>query len=927
MKIFPHILVRIGGNSYDFLSSGMTFNALGVLTDFILNKEIQFKEVSNELSKRLYDFIGSTKDTSIQNFVLNIRRDIFNAREIKEEKIEICSEVLPHSIKTMLDKYLIMRCELDVLKIDGSKKYSEEVIQARRTLQTLAKNETLQQGLVLSSRALLESIENYSYSDVKTFTKKELRTELSLLKYLVRMCTKTSPFSTFTQLSTAEMRNIPDRVIESYGDNASERPYAMHIRLNNYLFKHLKDYLFNSEDIAMFLPLRLNPTITDHQNQLHYLMNWNQVETFQHLKCNTVLTLIRQHIADAANQPFTIRKIKEFLLLSINASEDEIIKYLRRLIELGFLEFDLCISGVDPDWDQKLIAFLEPLATESPVLYSIIDALTVIRHHANCYSKADIDDRKKLQDAMLEEFKNVCETLHALRVAKFQEADQVLTPQQSFAVSDGKNTSRHLADQLSAHSFPFKPEGIFYEDVTRQVVINFDQKAVHGFMNKMDVLLMQLQFLDTGLDERHKMEIFFCKKYGNATISLLDFYKDYYREFKLAEKEADRNRREKTSSLLNPDDLPAHKKFIQSWAERFGKRLKDQKVNDGVVYLDRQILLSTNAELDFRPKKQSDSYGALVQFFKEADQDGKYQLKGVINNNVPGYGKLLSRYLHILDEQVLSDTVTWNASMEQKDELFVENCDGSYFNANIHPVLMPYEISAPGSHNSLPSSKQIALRDLDVLYNEADKRLMLRHRSSGHDVNMFDLGFQSSYFRSELFKLLNSFSRGKHIAMKSISQMIRYNLQEKLIYNDIEIKVRPRIVYEDQIIIERKSWQVPKLAIPIKANEESDWGYFYKVRQWQKSLELPDQVFVIVNPSGRFRTQKETDAKTAKDDYKPQYIDFRNPLLVRLLQTISARVQHSIKIEEMYPTPEKMLEFGNERFVTEFLVQGYNFSN
>src|SRR5690606_20983706 len=96
------------------------------------------------------------------------------------------------------------------------------------------------------------------------------------------------------------------------------------------------------------------------------------------------------------------------------------------------------------------------------------------------------------------------------------------------------------------------------------------------------------------------------------------------------------------------------------------------------------------------------SSGSLVQFFSEPDAHGQMQLKGVINHQVPGYGKLLSRYLHFMDDKVLSETISWNQKTQDTNELLVENCDHSHFNANIHPSLMPYEISSHGSQNRLP---------------------------------------------------------------------------------------------------------------------------------------------------------------------------------------------------------------------------------
>jgi hypothetical protein len=63
--------------------------------------------------------------------------------------------------------------------------------------------------------------------------------------------------------------------------------------------------------------------------------------------------------------------------------------------------------------------------------------------------------------------------------------------------------------------------------------------------------------------------------------------------------------------------------------------------------------------------------------------------------------------------------------------------------------------------------------------------------------------------------------------------------------------------------------------------------------------------------------------KTGRDDYKPQYIHFNNPLLVHLFERLTGKVPQVLKIEEMLPHAGHLATINGEKFVTEYVVQWY----
>ncbi len=79
----------------------------------------------------------------------------------------------------------------------------------------------------------------------------------------------------------------------------------------------------------------------------------------------------------------------------------------------------------------------------------------------------------------------------------------------------------------------------------------------------------------------------------------------------------------------------------------------------------------------------------------------------------------------------------------------------------------------------------------------------------------------------------------------------------------------------------------------------------------------PDYVKLLIEHS-------TSSAKSGNaDDRKPQYISFKNPLLVDLFEKSVRRVDKELTIVEMLPTSEQLFKIGNNHYVTEFVVEWY----
>ncbi|MGV3586438.1 MAG: lantibiotic dehydratase [Adhaeribacter sp.] len=986
MKLFPYILTRIGGGSYENLAQ-VDYSALNRQVGQLLARQQEKIRLKAQLCTRLLEGIKTLPDQKIQNQVLNLRRDIFNQRTVKPQLLVVAQQYLPKDLNADLEAYLTFADNLKSEEEKTAATYAQLLYASRQHLQQLAHDESLQKGLVLSSQSLLNALKDYTQQNPDNFRKKEFQTEQSLLKYLTRMYTKTSPFSTFNNLALGTLASLPNEVIRVKTNPEAEKSVVSHIRLNNNLFKYLKDLFIANNAIYPHLQLRANPTIEQKADHYVYLTNHNNVDAFQRIPLSPVLGLILQ-VVQANHAGIRFAQLVSEICEYVDASDENIQAYLRQLTSYGFLEFDLGVSGTDPDWDLKLITQLAYLEQqEVSHIAELNETLHYIRQQANQYDQGTVPERQQILNQVYARFRNICMKLHEAaglpeierKTPKELQAEWLIAQKEAEGQKNGNGQQAAAAvlvaeeeaaatpkekvfEHKSSTYFGFKPEQLLYEDTVRGIDVQLDEAQLNGLVENLHNLLQEVRLFRGMADEQDLMRQYFKQKYGtDGQINLLNFYEDFYREIKkpeaewLARKQQENNLQDKTALQTNPAEnavelkvkeqnrnneqtptlnqntlIESHTEKTKGWLQNFVAAMQPlvatpaQQV-DISLGLIRQIT-GTATEPE-KEKLPDNSYGAFVQLYQEQDAAGEWQLKGVLNASLPGYSKMISRFLHILPDAVAQTAKDWNTALQPPDSLFIENCDASYFNANLHPPLMPYEIRMPGGHNSLPVENQLPISDFEVSLNEPADELQLIHKPTGKRSYVFDLGFQAHGGRSQLFQLLDKFTRAEYLftypVVSAVNAAVEKNISEaEAAKAEPRILVRPRIVYQNQLTIQRKGWYVPKTLIPQRQPDWSDWHYYLALNTWRQAQNIVDEVYVTIAPN-RQQTglNPEQTKKLGRDDYKPQYINFNDPLFVLLFEKLLAKVPDSLKIEEMLPNSKYLLQLDKQRFVTECVVQ------
>jgi hypothetical protein len=970
MKLFPRVLARVAGGPFEELEQLNSVESWQIICEMLALKQ-KIDASKHELSERLHRLVSEKPSHREKRLLINLRREIFNEQSISPARLQQIAPLLPQNVRQQIETFHAIQLRKEELLKQGEEVFVREVKELREKFCQLARNETLLCGLLLSSQSLLKRAEDYFKTDKTELTKSERNSEKSLIKYLSRMYSKTSPFSTFTNLVMGEIteNSKQNGAFYEFSLNGNRRPYVIsHIRLNNFLYAYLKALLIKIPDIYRHFVLRPNPTLRESDGQYLYLTNSNNIDAFQRIPANPVLEVFR-HLASENREGIAFKNLVATIIANeyIDATAEELTAYINQLLEYGFLEFNFGVSGIDPDWDLKLCQQLKPIAEESQLVGELMAVLKNVRQLADNYGMATLLERQQILQEAHQQFREICMQLHeaaGLPAEERKPYEEYLAEerkkheegQNEQRIEDKKepsseDESQEKKDEPFKHQSPtvfyFKPEQMFYEDSSLNATLKLDASKMSEVISTLHGLLQELKHFEGWQDERDKMLFYFREKFGEMeSVDLLTFYESYYRDVKKPEAKREEEKRRaaakkrdtdnaanenqiEAQAKTKPPEIPAIKirqEQNQAWLDQFTEIIRNSNgAGQAEVRFTRRQILQTHEKLQRASTNHSAcSYGVFVQLFLES-RDGEKRLMGVLNGSTPGFGKMFSRFLHVFDTHVTDELRSWNAS-NNHPALLVEDCDASYFNANLHPPLLPYEIWMPNGHNSLPPEKQIAVTELKVRLDKTKQVLDLVHTATQKPAHIFDLGFQGYAGRSQLFQLLTKFAGVEYLSVWPLLDTInRKGVGNNQAQQDT-ILIHPRVVYEGRLILQRRAWLVPKALLPSRRSGESQWEFFVRVNYWRQEHKIPVEVFVTVNPRRRaekFNIDPEAFKNVARDDYKPQYICFKNPLLVILFEKLLAKVPHHLKIEEMLPNSQQLLLFDQKRYVSEFVIQWY----
>lgn len=179
IKILPDVVTRVSPvpiSSLERLKMEQTIKFINNIED----KELLFEQLTNKLNETLFNLVNQVKSNEERKVILNLRRDIFNKRNISSEYINIDDQ----SIVMKINKWIKLKCDISELKMEARKIFDNEILEKRNELQKMASLDPLRRTTALSSQSLHEKWEKYLNIPVAEQNKRIRKIERSISLYL-----------------------------------------------------------------------------------------------------------------------------------------------------------------------------------------------------------------------------------------------------------------------------------------------------------------------------------------------------------------------------------------------------------------------------------------------------------------------------------------------------------------------------------------------------------------------------------------------------------------------------------------------------------------------------------------------------------------------------------------------------------------------
>jgi hypothetical protein len=885
MEVFPHFIIRISSGEFKSLDS-LRLDRTHKYVSEINNFEVYLSSIIPDLCDKIYHAVPSAASKKDRDILIEAKRDIYNKRQISSVTVDtIYTYVNGDTLVKNYCKYLnIIEDKIKKLK----KSFVQEEAKTEVSFKKLTNEENFKKGLLLSSHELFELAEKKYWVTPHKKNRTFYSIQQGFGKYISRIYAKTSPFSTFTHIGFGVLKepNQDGKLIElNYGETEKNESKSI-IELNNYILKHLINLMVEVKPYLYNYQVSVNSSIYfDQKNRLKYFTNRGNTEAIQSIENTNTLLPLYEFIQTQTNPKFV--DLLKFAQRNSETSKLKIESFLRKLYEIGFLEFRIGnMHGVNREWVQYLRNWLLSIDISDDLKYEFLAFLSTLENLKNEYQNSSSQDRKKLQFQAYSAFKNFSKKLKYCSLKDSPTHQNLNIKKESFF------------SYQSSKRFSFRPNDIFYEDsiICNQYRVN--KLHVLNTIKKIDRLLNLIAPFELQYRKKIVLTNYFINHFGKENeVSLLDFYEKYQRDTQ--EKKVNSDFRLSRMLFKKADCL--NKKTIN---------LELDEIED---------LLKEFPE-ELRKQSQTSSHSVFIQFHK--NKENSY--KSILNGVYPGFGKMFSRFLEAdgdATEKILSDNIHLMGEC-----LWAEDKDSSYFNANIHPDIMPYEISIPGGHNNQDKERRIYLKNLVVKYSEADSCIILYDITKHKRVSVFDLSFQAQDGRSDLYQFLENFTYTQYfnlgILISEISIQAHRELKNQRGLKKYKIIRTPRIELENQVVLSRISWFIPKQILPQKQSCEDKPDYFLKLNRWFIENGLPKEFFAYAI---YHREKRELDEdilnSLGADDYKPQYISLDIPYLVNIFAEICEKVPRTLKVTEMLPSEGGICEIDGTKKVSEFLFQ------
>lgn len=855
-EVLPFVVVRTTGIPPMRLGA-LLLQRSAAIRDQLIELETTERKLSVLLGRAMERTIGSGISLTAKRELIRVRRDIYNHRLPKQELGHEAMNALSMAFTPIefgqWREWLDSWTQRAILIEQGEKEFAAETASASSALKRIAKHHDFLQGLAIASPVLSQQADKYiGTSDTASFPRQR-RTELGLIRYLGRCAFKLSPFSSF--MRTRILR------VENSGTTRNLSPERVRMRrsvkFNRALIGHLAYLVAGDSQFCSFIPVCWNGTASREDGRLLVIRRSypNRIPERMRVPLEDLISIpdtksLQWLAAYLDERPAILRGelVKAFSASLSDPAQAE--DHISKLVELGLLVQHLPLTAEESSGLDELISFLESVPS---------DRASTLRYHLETLRSSEL------------KFPTVN---HSARRGLLRQAQTTYT--------DALHT---LGGKLQANW-----DGpVFFEDVAadpvQNVVLKDELRAVSRDL--LDFWSSYGTLMDGNISFRETIRHLICSVFPGRSVPFLVFV-DYWKK-----NLAGNSSRLRISDAYTPN--PCGLANLTGLAE-LRREVGDMISNS-----------SEAAEIDMREWALQHSLTRRVQELRLSPIAGNAvcfsshcqpvltstgEIGVVLNTINNGPFRTLLRSCSALSPGSSRNQLIHELRSTLK-RLWpdAEPCElfGHFdFNANLHPRITDRRIVYEGG--SFNQEGDLCLRDLSFRIAPSGA-LQLIHIPSGTPVIPLDLGMMGSSFKPVLQHLL--LSAGNADAMLHSKPFHYYRFRPR--QQDLKpVEPFPRLTF-GRVTLRRNGWSIACSQFSGKHEGDSDFATFLQMRRLQRTLHLPDEVFVSIE-MGDERSRKQQRTRD-----KPQYVHFDNYFLVEVLRNLIRDGSSRIYCEELLP--------------------------
>lgn len=350
------------------------------------------------ISAILHATVGRIDPRDGRNRVLSTRRDLYNERRLAPDRSEWLHGLLDANDRAAVAEYEELLSARQAATERAKAVYPLALRTGRRALQRAVGHPSFRNGVVLSSSSLFGNIARYQRNDPDRISARDEQIERGILRYLTRAAMKATPFSTFCSIVSGSLR-ATSRTVETSpfvlsGRVASQRS---HLRLNKSLYSILWSALRSKPQLRRALVLAPNPTLAATTAQWTFLTDAGDREIFRRVTRNEAIDLV--HTVARAGRVTFGQLVSELVRdPDIDTSEEEATAYVNSLVNVGFLRFASPVPEQEVDWDRAFCGVLQ--SSDDDSARQVVDLLRDLRQEVDDAQQADAERRASIFDRM-----------------------------------------------------------------------------------------------------------------------------------------------------------------------------------------------------------------------------------------------------------------------------------------------------------------------------------------------------------------------------------------------------------------------------------------------------------------------------------------------------------------------------------------------